>query len=265
MDNQSTPTEPVDQTTSAISKSAIEALRETIAFVSAGASLFVVLFYLAGRSFSSGYFDAMNIPLYLLNFSLWEYAEVGGLGLFLVVFGLVAVASLFAWVLYTIEHWFVIRFRNKSADKGNIKSASSSSPAELNKDARLSIQIFIFTVICFAVFLFFSYALTVVSDFGEHVGQVFVLENSSKVELVSASPLALDDNTLAPSKASGQDTYIYQGFRLLTFNEGKYYLFKEIDPISCKPLKVYIIPAEKDIQINLSTAEDITGKCQSLH
>ena len=47
-----------------------------IGVLSASAGLFAALLYLAGRSYSSGYFGAMNIPEYTVTFSLQEYGVV---------------------------------------------------------------------------------------------------------------------------------------------------------------------------------------------
>jgi len=38
-------------------------------------------------------------------------------------------------------------------------------------------------------------------------------------------------------------------------------LFREIDPVTCKPLKVYVVEAGPDKQINLSAPESLSKQC----
>ncbi len=108
----------------------------------------------------------------------------------------------------------------------------------------------------------FALTLMVSSIFGQWMGKWNVLENATTVELVSTIPMALDDNNLAEVQSNGQDYYVYKGFHLLTFNGGKYYLFKGIDQATCKPLKVYIISTEQNIQVNLLPAISLSDQCQ---
>ena len=91
-----------------------------------------------------------------------------------------------------------------------------------------------------------------------------VLEKASKVELVSASAMTLDNPEMITTQTGGQENtyYVYGGYHLLTVNAGKYYLFKGIDPASCKPLKVYVIDADQYKQINLLAAESLSDQCQ---
>ena len=99
---------------------------------------------------------------------------------------------------------------------------------------------------------------------GANSGEFLVLERAAKIELVSSLPMTLDNASLVITQAGQNQNqiFIYSGFRLLTVNGGKYYLFKEIDPATCKPLKVYVIDADQYKHINLSAAESLSDKCQ---
>jgi hypothetical protein len=77
----------------------LESLRDMLGLVSAGAGIFAALLYLAGRSFASGYFAAMNIPNYQVSFSLWEYGEVAWLPLLLYPIGMIVVTGFLMGIL----------------------------------------------------------------------------------------------------------------------------------------------------------------------
>ncbi|MCL4270663.1 MAG: hypothetical protein KJZ72_14010, partial [Anaerolineales bacterium] len=71
------------------------------------------------------------------------------------------------------------------------------------------------------------------------------------IEIISPIPLPLDDNNVSPVPSSGQEYYVYEGLHLLTVNEKKYFVFRDVDPITKKPLKVYVIEGNQSLQINL--------------
>lgn len=253
-----------DVSTTTPKRPLVDSLREMIALVSTAAGVFAVLFYLAGRSFSNSYFDTMNIPSYQVSFSLWEYGEVAWVPLLYFPLSVIAILSFFTWVVFTLRDllWpLLMRFLGKLSRKRQLKRPALNFP-ESSKAAQRSFLIWLLTMIGFLVIVFVISMMGLIGEAGRKAGQSSVLTKSAKVELISAIPLAFDDNNLASTNASGKNYYIYKGFHLLTFNNGKYYLFKAIDPVTCKPSKVYIIDPEKDIQVNLSAAESLTDQCQ---
>jgi hypothetical protein len=241
----------------------VDSLRETLTLVSAGASVFVVLFYLAGRSFTGGYFGVMNIPIYMVSFSLLEYGEVAWIPLFLFPLLIIIGLSSFIFAVFVLRDLLwppLARLLEKTAHKKGGKQYVLHFP-KISKETQRSSLALIWASVVFLVMVMILSMMTLTDAAGRKAGQNTVL-HSQKVELISTIPLSLDDNALAPVKASRQDYYIYKGFHLLTFNDGKYYLFKEIDPVTCKPLKVYIVNPEKALQINLSAAESLADQCQ---
>lgn len=106
------------------------------------------------------------------------------------------------------------------------------------------------------------FTLQFITDFGKVNGRYHVLENSAQVEISSTVPLPLDENNLLKEEASGQDYYIYRGMHLLTVNNGNYYLFRELDPKTCKPVKVYVIEGSQSLQLNLLSTVSIATQCQ---
>ncbi len=242
----------------------LESLREMIGLVSAGAGIFSALPYLAGRSFASGYFSAMNIPNYQVSFSLWEYGEVAWIPLLLYTIGMMTLSGFLGGVLNIILDWLspsIVRFLSWLKNKITIRSPRFRFP-ESSRETKLWFAVsknsFSLLVLMGLVIL----TLQFVSDFGKLNGQLHILEGSAQLEIISSIPIVLDDSNPVSVQLSGQDYYVFKSFHLLTFNDGKYYLFKEIDPVTCKPSKVYVINAEQNLQVNLLPVESLAGQCQ---
>lgn len=261
---ESIPQKEVESPQNESKPSPFESLRDMIGLVSAGAGIFAALLYLAGRSYASGYFEAMNIAEYQLTFSLSEYGAAAWIPLFLYPIGMIVVSSFLGGILSAIGDWsapWCTRIKNWLK-----RLLSSKLPAihlpEASRKTKLWFAIAdrAFTVSIFIMLVLIT--LQVLAQYGNWVGRINVQQNALQVEINSSLPLALDDNGLTPVSASGQDYYAYKGLHLLTVNNGKYYLFKDIDPVTCKPSKVYIINAEQNLQVNLLPAESLAGQCQ---
>ncbi len=229
--------------------------RELIGLITGGTGVFVALLYLAGRSFASGYFAAMNIPDYQVRFSLWEYGVVAWLPLLLYPIGIIVISGLFWGIVAAL--W------DRLKQKLMLKLPLLQFP-EISREARRWFVIAGFAFIAFLLILMIIFTLQFVTQSGEVSGQTMVLKRAAQVEVISAIPLALDDDNLASIQSSGRDYYIYKDLHLLTFNDEKYYLFRTIDPATCKPLKVYVINAEQNIQVNLFPAATLAARCQDI-
>lgn len=247
-------------------KRLIESLREWIGLISAGTGIFAALLYLAGRSFASGYFEAMNIPHYMVSFSIWEYGEVGWFPMVLYPIGMMILGGFFWTVVYGIGGWLApvgVAFGKWIGKRIKIRWPTWKLP-EISRQAKVAYKLTNVMVSTFACLIFVGYALQFVRDQGAINGQLIILERAAKVELVAATPMTLDGASIMTTPiGQGENQYfVYKGFRLLTFNGDKYYLFKEIDPVTCKPLQVYVIDAEQYKQIHLSAAESLSSQCQ---
>jgi hypothetical protein len=236
----------------------LESLRDMLGFVSAGAGIFAALLYLAGRSFASGYFAAMNIPNYQVSFSLWEYGEVAWMPMIFYPILILGGSGLFWTVVYGIGD--LIAPWLKRAVK--IKRPAWFNP-EFGKRTRQWFALFLLSILGMSLIWFADKILQFVKNSGEESGRIMVLEKAAQVELISSTPMPLDADNLLPELSSGQDYYVYQGFHLLTVNNDKYYLFKEIDSITCKPAKVYVIEARETLQVNLLPAVSLADQCKS--
>lgn len=234
-------------------KRTFESFREVIGLVSAGAGIFAALLYLAGRSYAAGYFEAMNIPSYQVSFSMWEYGEVAWLPLLLYPVGMIIITGFLMGILNGILDFLsplIKRVANWIKTKNTSKKPSINLP-ERNSEAK-----FWFSLAKRALFLLLLVGLVVftlqfVFSFGQINGYLHIEQVAKPVEIISPTPLSLDDNNLLPVSSSGHEYYVYKDLRLLTINGNRYFVFRDIDPKTKKPLKVYVIEGNQSLQVNL--------------
>lgn len=249
---------------SAKEKRLFDSLKELAVLLATMTSIFVALLYLAGRSFASGYFAAMNIPEYQVSFSLWEYGAVAWLPMITYPILMLGAASLFWGIVYMLRDWLsptLMHFINWLRRFMKFMRLTWSFPSISEQTRRWFALAAISVLGLFFIFVVVN-TLRFVEGLGQLNGQNIVLEKAAQVELVFKSPMDLDDNNLLSVQSNGRDYYIYKGFHLLTVNNGRYYLFSELDPITCKPTKVYVIEAGLTLQINLLPAVSLENQCQ---
>jgi hypothetical protein len=94
---------------------------------------------------------------------------------------------------------------------------------------------------------------------GQYQGRVTVLTSSYAVEVYSKDYLPLGSPQVIPNTTPTLMHYV--GLRLLTFNNGKYYLFRDVDPITCRPSQVFIISDNPDVNLTVSPIAPIEAPC----
>ena len=94
---------------------------------------------------------------------------------------------------------------------------------------------------------------------GQVEGKNIVLTSSYAVEVFSRDFLPIGTAKVLSNTAP--TLMQYSGLRLLTFNNGKYYLFRDLNPVTCKPSQVFIIPDTPEIHITLSAIVPIDVLC----
>jgi hypothetical protein len=86
---------------------------------------------------------------------------------------------------------------------------------------------------------------------GGKLGRENVLHPETQVDITSKFELNLGIPDIISS--SGKEiVYQYNGLKLLTVNERRYFLFREVDSITSRPKAVYIIDCDKVSQIKLT-------------
>jgi hypothetical protein len=232
-------------------------IQEAITILGGVTGLIVAILWLAGRFYASGYFGAMNIPAYQINFSVWEYAEIAWSRLIfyflnklyypLVVTALVFLISLM--VVFVLQRLFP-RLKLVTLLDG-LATRLVDFPARVRG---------LLTVVLVLYFIFLLLdSFIEINRSGQQEGKATVLTKSYSVEVYSKEPLPLGAPRLAPNAAPA--LLEYSGLRLLTFNNGKYYLFREVDPQTCKPAQVFIISDSSDTHLVLSAVSPVAGTC----
>ncbi len=238
-------------------------LRDMVGLLAAGAGIFTALLYLAGRGFASGYFSAMNIPEYKVSFSLQEYGAVSWLPLFLFPTVAIGLGSVLAGMLSRISDCMAplfSRLRDWLHQHVVLKLRLPGLP-EASRQTKNWFGIARFAYLLFLLFLMISATFYVSTWYGGWSGREYLLKSSPLVEIGSRTPQPLGTATVLSDPIAGEQ-YWYTGFRMLTFNGGMYYLFKDIDPATCKPGRVYAIQERESLQVNLLPARSIVEECQ---
>lgn len=219
--------------------------------------IIVAVLWVAGRFYAAGYFGAMNIPSFQINFSVWEYAEVSWLKLIFYflkriypIVVLLAIVPLTALGLaYILQRTFPRLKLADAANKiafgiGRLKSGISYAVA--------------FTIIALFSYILLE-ALIDINKTGQIEGRGVVLSSSYAVQVYSEDYLPLGSPTVISNKTS--TLMEYTGLRLLTFNNGKYYLFRVFDPATCKPSQVFVVTDSPNIVLVLSTIAPFDTPC----
>lgn len=242
-----------------------KSVRELIGLIGACVGIFAALLYLAGRSYASGYFGAMNIPEYMVNFSLQEYGSVVWFPLFIYPTLVMIVSGLLWGTIYIIRDWISPWFQHLI--EKIIRIIKKISPKirlpRIGRQARWMFAVFEGGIFLGIIIVFILFTLTFVQEIGAQNGKNLVLEGAAQTELMSLTPLTLDKTSIVVTQTVVQDSqyYDYKGFRLLTLNGSMYYFFTDIDPVSCKPREVYKIGADQPKLVVLGPASSLADQC----
>jgi hypothetical protein len=236
-------------------------IKDIVGIISTVAGVFVVLLWLAGRAYATGYFSAMNIPSYHVSFSVWEYAEVSWLPLVLYVIATIVIGSVVLGIVFALINKLFSCWTHRKQEMR--RKRTSKVPSSLTLPVTKMLWTAFIALIGGLLLYLVLFSLDLVNLVGQKIGRQTVLHGSNLVQIVSDSPLDLGKQaTLLDNSGSNIPApFVYDGLRLLTYNNGKYYLFRDIDPATCKPKQVYIINDDHYIQANLLPAPPSSLYC----
>lgn len=238
-------------------------IREIAGIIAGTGGVFVVLFWLAGRYYAAGYFSAMGIRSFQVSFSVWEYAEASWFPLVIYSIVTVAVGSFATGVILAIFNPLLARLVDwlRERIQRRVTKKSDFIRSHTNRMFYVAYLAVVVGSITFVVFL----SLSFVYSWGRTAGRLAVLELSNEIEIVSDRPQALGVSVNSSFVVDNQDRalFVYGGFRLLTYNDGKYYLFKDIDPLTCKPKEVYVVDDKQYLQVNIFPATSLSSQCST--
>jgi hypothetical protein len=230
-------------------------IQEILTILGGVTGVIIAILWVAGRFYAAGYFGAMNIPAFQINFSIWEYAELSWLKLIffflkkiylpLVILAGISLVPLLAFILQGIF------------PKLKIFDTVKNIVSQIRRLSGIGY------VLAFSIIIYFSYLLLLsfidINRTGQVEGKNIVLTSSYAVEVFSRDFLPIGTAKVLSNTAP--TLMQYSGLRLLTFNNGKYYLFRDLDPVTCKPSQVFIIPDTPEIHITLSAIVPIDVPC----
>lgn len=234
-------------------------IQEAITILGGTTGVIVAILWVAGRFYTAGYFAAMNIPAFQVSFSIWEYAEASWLKLvfFLLrrTYGLFVVAAAISLLVPALAFLVQALFPRLKVFDGvrYVVSRGKDVPSAVNYALAFSILVYL-SYILLRVFID-------INQSGQIEGKNIVFTSSYGVEVFSRDFLPLG----TPTTLQGTTPVLmrYEGLRLLTFNNGKYYLFREIDPVTCKPAQVFVISDSPDIHFVFRAITPLEATCSS--
>ncbi len=215
-------------------------IKDFVVTLGATTGILAGVLWMGGRFYAYGYFERMNIPLYFLSFSTAEYAEtyvtsiVGNIFTYIssrfqtlpIAIALIIAIALTLWLIQ--KHYTKLKIREAIAKIEEVNN-------------RLLVIGFI------ALFLLsFLQAYKNGADAAE-----YIMENSQSITIYSKDLLPLKTPSIINVSNERSPLYEYTDFYLLTYNNGKYYFFREFDLENCKPKQVYIIKDNDTISVNI--------------
>lgn len=280
-----------------------EDVKDSVTVLAGASAVIVVLVWFFGLGFSNGYFESMNIPLFQLSFTLWDY---GG----------VSVVYLLLSCVYVLLFVGTLLLRRRGVLL--LQDAYTSSPKVIR--ALLNISVFVVLVVVFfgtfyesmdpkylcglmiygtlvviaskgksdeqllkemiyngevrqytfkslmqwASFAFVFVMLLlllrlVIQDVGSAAGRRMVTERAPQVRLIVSRPVIASHDVVVTG-SSGESLYTYENLRLLTYNNGKYFLYSTVGE-DCKPEQVYIIREESIMSTEYMSSVPIKPNC----
>jgi hypothetical protein len=232
-------------------------IQGTIAILGGITGIIVAILWVAGRFYTIGYFGAMNIPAFQINFSVWEYAELSWLKLIIYFLKRIFPIAVLLTVVPLIILILVFLLQKLFPKLKLIEAINKLFLGIKRLWSGISY------LLALAIIVLFSYILLQafidINKTGQIEGKDVVFSSSYAVQIFSKDYLPLG----SPKAVSNLTTSLkeYDGLRLLRFNNGKYYLFRDIDPYTCKPSQVFVITDSPDIILVLSTIAPIDIPC----
>jgi len=219
--------------------------------------LIVAILWVSGRLYMVGYFSAMNIPSFQISYSVWEYAEASWLYLLIYLINkTLTPIYLLAIILLAIILLLLVlqRIFPKLKLEGAVKDIAGQAYPIWQR-------IRYFLILLLGLYFFYLLLLSFIDikGLGLRNGQQAVLEKSQIVEVFSKNNLPLGHGQVVPD--TSPPIFQYSGLKLLTFNNGKYYLFRDVDPLTCKPAQVFIVDDSPDVSLVLGDLPPIHAPC----
>lgn len=236
--------------------------------------LLIALLWLVGRYYAVGYAQAMHIPFFQLTFTVWDHVVQGLTPTWIwTVVGVVLLGGFSAymvamWSFYAdIVTWLwwqrllLSLFAGGSGIgigwwvDGRVPQVSVwltllvltgvivALPLWLptaHRIAPMIITILIFVSPLIAVPAVISGIGPKAFQLGWQDAQRFMQKETMRVRLVSSEPTILDTQPSTTLSVNGKDIYTYEGFYLLAFNDGRYFLYKALTS-ECTPAQVYVV------------------------
>jgi len=231
--------------------------RERFGLLISATGYIAALLWFGGRVYATGYFSAMNLHLYMFNFSIWEYGEqyLWSLIILLSLLGRDILQQLFIFLggvcIFTFIIVLIRKWRPELVAKNFLRVILKSFLGSLS------------WALVSGLLLVFLISIWFARDLGARNGLDYVTLKSNSVILYSKDPVIFETD-IKMDKVADSGIFRTSGLRLLTYNAGKYYFYTKVDPYSCNPEKVYVVDDSKILSLDLSKGTPFDVPCAKL-
>jgi hypothetical protein len=234
-------------------------LKDVVGAIVSLSAIATAVFYVIGRYFAVGYFKEMNIPLYQLKFSIWEYGEVAWYPIAEYLIGVLAYAALAAvlfGLVVTLVRKLVLR---RSTDRPRERSRQPGLIHKTLESARDSMFFGSMAALLFVIVLVIAFAGHRAEERGSQVGRAEVLI-AQHLTLVTSQPLGIPGG-LTVKTSDGRVLHRYEDLYMLTYNDDRYFVYRTLGVDPCRPQDVFVVESERVTQATLSDRPNHAPTC----
>ena len=225
-------------------------IKDFIVTFGAASGVLAGVLWMGGRFYAYGYFERIHIPLYFLSFSAGEYAETYVTSIFanIITYMIANFWQILIVIILVIAVSLVLSVIQSRFKKLKIHEAVITID---NIGHRL-------LAISFVMLLFLSFFIAYNNG---NAAASHTLANGQSVTVYSTELLPLGSPSTLKTPVQNSSLYAFTDLYLLTYNNGKYYFFTELDLVTCKPKQVYVVPDSSVAGVKINESSLAFPKC----
>ncbi len=241
-----------------------EWIRDIALTMSALTGILLAFLVFFGRIYADAYFGALNIPGDQVNFPIVDYAAVGWEPPLFVIF-FVSVTLIYFGIFLLPYELFLARDILKIIKwvKNRFVSREKLEQPLPFISTRLLLLGLAGLVLAIVPFVALPYLSKNISEVRSQTAAREQLNRSMKMDILSEKPLWSDLTPASCTATFSGSCLMYQDLYLLTYNNGHYFLFREVGS-DCKPKQVYVVKDENllGIKMNADIHPPIPPECK---
>lgn len=251
-----------------------EGSKEILALIASFIGIFITLMIFMGGAYLRGYTFAVGIQPQQLKIDLPTYMLYGvqqfwfGIGLnalavIIICLTLIIpniIMDLIPWERWGIRRlfpvalivWFFWTVISLPFQRGKTRVRQQSDPDPIVQIAWTVLQC-AFSLVCgiIALYVLLVSGTNRAERDGQQEGRRSVAHPIHAVTVMSKEPLIL--STAISPTTTISNVLVYANLSLITYNEQRYFVFRELDPVTCRPREVFAIAEGATLGVQVTT------------